>query len=76
MLLNCIVNPGKGILSVVELIGRAQYNITLDCFNRVLTVLLEYNNFYIIIRLQNTGIYRIYNPKALGCGTQTKRGYY
>ena len=25
-------------------------------------------NIYIIVRLQNTGIYRIYNPKALGCG--------
>ena len=27
-----------------------------------------YDSFYIIVRLQNTGIYRIYNLKALGCG--------
>ena len=27
---------------------------------------------YIIVRLQNTGIYRIYNPKALGCGARAK----
>ena len=27
---------------------------------------------YIIVRLQNTGIYRIYNPKALSCGAQAK----
>ena len=28
---------------------------------------------YIIVRLQNTGIYRIYNLKALGCGARAKR---
>ena len=27
-----------------------------------------YNSY----RLQNTGIYRIYNPKALGCGARAK----
>ena len=31
---------------------------------------------YIIVRLQNTGIYVIYNPKALSCGAQAKRGRY
>ena len=31
---------------------------------------------YIIVRLQNTGVYGIYNPKALGCGARAKRGRY
>ena len=31
---------------------------------------------YIIVRLQNTGIYKIYNPKGLGCGVRVKRGCY
>ena len=32
--------------------------------------------YYIIVRLQNTGIYRICNPKALDCGARAKRGCY
>ena len=32
--------------------------------------------YYIIVRFQNTGVYRIYNPKALGCGARAKQGYY
>ena len=35
-----------------------------------------YSVAYIIVRLQNTGIYRIYNPKALGCGARAKQGHY
>ena len=31
---------------------------------------------YIIVRLRNTGVYGIYNPKALGCGARAKRGRY
>ena len=27
---------------------------------------------YIIVRLHNIGIYRIYNLKVVGCGTQAK----
>ena len=34
------------------------------------------NVLYIIVRLQNTGIYRIYNLKALSCGARAKRGRY
>ena len=33
-------------------------------------------SIYIIVRLQNTGIYRIYKPKTLSCGTQEKRDRY
>ena len=30
-----------------------------------------------VVRLQHTGVYRIYNPKVLGCeGSQAKQGYY
>ena len=31
---------------------------------------------YIIVRLQNPGVYGSYNLKALGYGTQAKRGHY
>ena len=33
-------------------------------------------HFCYIIRLQNTGVYGIYNPKALGCGARAKQGHY
>ena len=35
-----------------------------------------YMYIYTIVRLQNTGIYRIYNPKALGCGALALIGRY
>ena len=28
--------------------------------------------YYIIVRHQNTGVYRVYNPKALDCGAPLK----
>ena len=32
--------------------------------------------YELTFRLQNSGIYRIYNLKTLSCGTQAKRGRY
>lgn len=36
----------------------------------------ETKNIYVIIaRLQKLGVYGIYNPMALGCGTRVKQGH-
>ena len=51
----------------------ARVKVVLKKYIYVFTVIY---NLYIIVRLQNTGVYRIYNPKALGSGSQAKQGYY
>ena len=54
---------GEKILSEYE-ITRKWYQI----------LILMYGGSYIIVRLQNTGIYGIYNPKALAVAPERSKG--
>ena len=61
--INVKYNISNGPVQTVNQSLRASMYV---CNNNTATILIFI--MYIIVKLQNPGIYEIYNPKALGCG--------